>query len=452
MYDLMLVSRARASQIIHFYAHKPSGHLVPEESSQRYNQGNVAIRPQDSVELRNMLPPSEDELCNAMCMIFAGYQEKPSCATVKQMHPVLVTKSVVKTLIEFLVANNPWYQQCSVLYSQENMDALFEDIDGDADTGIPKALQICHLSKDDSIDQFLPLESHNPSISDSIDPGDITMEAIGFTKGDHSAMSQEKMKLHALAHVLDHNKFILSKAGSSFVSDSDPGLMSFLFPHLDPWDISGFNHSGHMRPQHITIEAQVKNLLHQENSLFVRDPNFAFICWNMIQKKEVSTNTNFRIGASLQHTLAEELRDVGPSLMSLVEKWMCSVNAKPSTTQEKKAAKLLHCLHASARLLKGSAGYKLCHHNERCSLMKKFSTPALFVTVNPHDLTNSMIPILLEMGLEEWSLMTLFERAKIVVGHPNAAAIAFDLQIQAFIDIINMAQAFSDIAKHIMAW
>ncbi|KAG1856609.1 hypothetical protein C8R48DRAFT_776009 [Suillus tomentosus] len=33
-YDLMLVSRARASQIIHFYAHKHSGHWVPEESSQ----------------------------------------------------------------------------------------------------------------------------------------------------------------------------------------------------------------------------------------------------------------------------------------------------------------------------------------------------------------------------------------------------------------------------------
>ncbi|KAG1906054.1 uncharacterized protein F5891DRAFT_1126016 [Suillus fuscotomentosus] len=307
-----------------------------------------------------------------MCMIFAGHQEKPLRATVKQMCPVLVTKSVVKTLIEFLVANNPWYQQCGVLYSQENK------------------------IKDDSIDQFLPLESHNPSISDSIDPGDITMEAIGFTKGDHSATSQEKIQLHAL--------FILSKAGSSFVSDSDPGLMSFLFLHLDPWDIGGFNHSGCTCLQHITIEAQ-------DNSPFVRDPNFVFIYWNMIQKKEVSTNINFRIRASLQHTLAEELRDVGPSLMSLVENllmWTCSVNAKPSMTQEKKAAKLLRRLHASARSLKGSAGYKLCHCNEICSLMKKFSTPALFITVNPHDLTSGMIPILLEMGLEEWSLMTSF--------------------------------------------
>ncbi|KAG1856608.1 hypothetical protein C8R48DRAFT_675007 [Suillus tomentosus] len=233
-----------------------------------------------------MLPPGQDELRDAMCVIFSGHQERPTRATVKQICPILVTKSVVKTLIQFLIANNPWYQQCGVLYSQENMDALFEETDGDVDTSIPKALQICHLPKDDAIDQFSPMESRDTGILETIDPGNITMEAIGFTKGDHSATSRDKMKLHALAHVLDHNKFILSKAGSHFVSDSNPGLLSFLFPHLDPWDIGGFHHSRQALPQQVMMEAQVKNLLHQDDSPFVRDPNFTFICWNMIQKKE----------------------------------------------------------------------------------------------------------------------------------------------------------------------
>ncbi|KAG2743634.1 hypothetical protein P692DRAFT_20745581, partial [Suillus brevipes Sb2] len=58
-YDLMLIARARASQITHFYAHKPSGwqNWLGEEGSQRYNKGNVAIRPQDSTQLRTLLPP-----------------------------------------------------------------------------------------------------------------------------------------------------------------------------------------------------------------------------------------------------------------------------------------------------------------------------------------------------------------------------------------------------------
>lgn len=33
--------------------------------------------------------------------------------------------------------------------------------------------------------------------------GNVVIEAIGFTKGDHSSASKGKMKLHALVHVLD---------------------------------------------------------------------------------------------------------------------------------------------------------------------------------------------------------------------------------------------------------
>lgn len=78
-YDLMLILHARASQIIHFYAYKPSlyRYYIAEETSQRYNQGNVAVRPQDSLEVRSFLPPSCDQLREAMCVVFTGQKEKP---------------------------------------------------------------------------------------------------------------------------------------------------------------------------------------------------------------------------------------------------------------------------------------------------------------------------------------------------------------------------------------
>jgi hypothetical protein len=429
-YDLMLIARARASQITHFYAHKPSGwqHWLGEEGSQRYNKGNIAIRPQDSTHLRTLLPPCHDELRDAMCVIFSGHDQKPTRETVKQMRPVLVTKSIVKTLIDFLLANNPWYQQCGVAYSQTNMDALFDENDGDVDTSLPRALEICHLSRDsvrsdeNAMTLIDPQDDVEPSEADA---GDMVMEAVGFTKGDHSSASKEKMKLHALAHVLDRNRFLLSQAGSRYVADNDPGLMSFLFPHLDPWDIGGFNHTGRTSQQHISIEAQVKNLLRQDDSPFRKDPNFAFICWNMIQKKEVSSNTTFQISSALQRNLAEELTIIAPSLTTLAEKWTHSPTAKPSTTQEKQAAQILRWLHASTKSLKGSAGYKLCRRNEIRALMKRFGTPAFFVTVNPHDLMSSMIPVMTEIDDAEWASMSSFARAKVIASRPDATAIAF---------------------------
>ncbi|KAG1821307.1 hypothetical protein EV424DRAFT_861670 [Suillus variegatus] len=113
LYDLMLISRARASHITHFYSHKfrSGGYRQSEESSQRYNQGNVAIRPQDSPQLQTLLPPSYDEIRDAVCVVFAGHNQTPTRETLKNLQAILVTKSVVKTLIDFLISNNPWYQQ-----------------------------------------------------------------------------------------------------------------------------------------------------------------------------------------------------------------------------------------------------------------------------------------------------------------------------------------------------
>ncbi|KAG2119952.1 hypothetical protein BD769DRAFT_1362090 [Suillus cothurnatus] len=77
----MLIAHARASQITHFYSYKLNGvnghhHWFDEETSQCYNQGNVGIRPQDSVELHELLPPSHNELQDAMCVIFTGHAQK----------------------------------------------------------------------------------------------------------------------------------------------------------------------------------------------------------------------------------------------------------------------------------------------------------------------------------------------------------------------------------------
>ncbi|KAG2351793.1 hypothetical protein BDR07DRAFT_1317385 [Suillus spraguei] len=97
----MLIARAHTSQIIHFYSYKPSEqhNWLDEEASQRYNQSNVAIRPQDSTELQfGLLPPSHDQLHDAMCVMFGGHAPKPSRETVGQMRPVLVTKSIVNSL------------------------------------------------------------------------------------------------------------------------------------------------------------------------------------------------------------------------------------------------------------------------------------------------------------------------------------------------------------------
>ncbi|KAG1828297.1 hypothetical protein EV424DRAFT_1318508, partial [Suillus variegatus] len=243
-YDLMLISCARASHVSHFYSYKSNsgGYRQSEESSQHYNQGNVAIRPQDSPQLRSLLPPTYDEIRDAVCVVFAGQNQVPTRDTVRTMQAVLVMKSIVQTLIEFLIAHNPWYQQSGVSFSESNMADLFDPVDAADDSGILRALEICHLSGAGPPDPSESHVSHNVIPPDSAVDGDIVVEAVGYTKSDHSVGSKQGMKLNALAYILDRNCFVVSRTGSRFIGDSDPGLLSFLFPHLDPWGIGGFYH------------------------------------------------------------------------------------------------------------------------------------------------------------------------------------------------------------------
>jgi hypothetical protein len=67
--------------------------------------------------------------------------------------------------------------------------------------------------------------------------------------------------------------------------------------------------------------------------------------------------------------------------------------------------------------------------------MRKYCTPALFVTINPHDLTG-VVPSIVDIDIDEWSTMSSFERAKVIASRPDAAALAFDMQIRAFINVV----------------
>ncbi|KAJ7699721.1 hypothetical protein B0H16DRAFT_1212468, partial [Mycena metata] len=124
---------------------------------------------------------------------------------------------------------------------------------------------------------------------------------------------------------------------------------------------------------------------------FQRDPNFAYVCWNIIQKKEVNRHVTFRTNASCHASIVQEIEQMGPHLTDMMKKWELNPNAAPSNKEEKRALRTLNKLKLMAKDLKGSSGYKQCRRNEIQSLMKKMATPALFITINPADICDPLI-------------------------------------------------------------
>ncbi|KAJ7070424.1 hypothetical protein B0H15DRAFT_793473, partial [Mycena belliarum] len=132
-------------------------------------------------------------------------------------------------------------------------------------------------------------------------------------------------------------------------------------------------------------------MLLQQDRRFQRDPNFAYICWNIIQKKEVNKHVTFRTDAKAHATIVKEINEMGSVLPDLMAKWELNPNAKPSNKAEKSAMRTLNKLKLLAKDLKGSSGYKQCRRNEIRAMMKKMATPALFITLNPADICDPLL-------------------------------------------------------------
>jgi hypothetical protein len=143
------------------------------------------------------------------------------------------------------------------------------------------------------------------------------------------------MKASALAWCLSRKKYIKMQGGTTLLSDRDPAMLTYIFPHLDPWGIAGFYQSECTEDQYISFEHQVKNLLMQDSSPFQVDPNFTYVCWNILQKHEVNKTASLCTSTEYQKTIVNELNEIGPTIPDLIAKWEKDPMAKPSNKKEK---------------------------------------------------------------------------------------------------------------------
>jgi hypothetical protein len=68
--------------------------------------------------------------------------------------------------------------------------------------------------------------------------------------------------------------------------------------------------------------------------------------------------------------------------------------------------------------------------------MKRFGTPALFITLNPCDVHHVLVGVLGGLSPDAWRGMTPRDRAKFVATHPGTAARFFDIMMSHFISVI----------------
>ncbi|KAH6909027.1 hypothetical protein BKA70DRAFT_1102891, partial [Coprinopsis sp. MPI-PUGE-AT-0042] len=404
-------------------------------------KGNVIVSPLDIMQLNEYLPPSPERIRDTMCVLVLNAGVKPTKDTIEKLYPILVKKTRINSLIEFLLDNNPHYGAVSGFkgYSDAYLNSLFQEVE--AISGIPRMVSVAYLSSDDAIEGAT--SGYIPDSLNGCDVGDdpLLMENVGYTMGENTPMSHSAMKYAAVNHCLSGKAFLRVHKGSQPIPDfQNPYLLSWLWPHLDPWGIGSFFHP--QRKRTISMEEQVAHLLQCNDKAFESDPEFALVCYNIIRKRAVSSDLRFSAPLQRYTGLVNDIMNIDRlSLLQLSEKCRADPLYQPSVGHEQDIAKTLRSLGMFARNIPGSAAQKLSMRNEIRALINAKGAPTLFITLNPSDKENFIVPLIagetenLEDAMRGLTL-TEWERHQFATRRPAACALFFDTIIRSFVTII----------------
>ncbi|KAF5325600.1 hypothetical protein D9611_000598 [Ephemerocybe angulata] len=400
----------------------------------RHIKGNIMSTPLDAMRVNHLLPPSPEQIADTMCALVMS-AKPPTERTIKKLTPIMVRKSRVKLLIQFLIENNPHYSTSQEFggFSSEHLDALFT---GEADQGVPSAVDIGHLPLNPAIESLT--EDHIGRL-DSVDG--LFIENVAYTMGDHSAQSYDEMTFQALNRCTEGNPFVYSRSGSHPVPDiNNPNWLSWAHPNADPFGLAGFHEPRRKKP--IGMEQQLRHLLSTSDPYIENDPEIAFDVYNIIRKAAVNTSMIFSVPYPVYSRLVDQIASLDQQqVMALRERYKCNPNYSPTEPAELNIVRIMTSISPITRRIPGSVSQKLKMRNEIRAMISQRGSPTLFVTLNPSDYYHPIVSVLATRGREAQHLraldtLTSGDRSKLAVKHPVACAVFFDSMITAFINII----------------
>ncbi|KAJ7204260.1 hypothetical protein C8J57DRAFT_1100862, partial [Mycena rebaudengoi] len=450
IFERMLVCRVRYNSIsCRFKAseYDPNEEEGPEKLMLRnYRKGvrgNVMVTPLNVAQLNDVIPPPPEVIRDTMSVLFIG-SVPPTRQTIHKLSPVLVRKSRVKVMLQFLLDHNPNYGRLAGFkgYSEDNMNKLFDGGDRGKDEAVPCAVHVGFLPLNDAVESATAdytgrnLDGPRDNVSNQL-----LMENVGYTVGDHSPANYADMKLLALQRCLSGKPYLASKRGSAAVPDFDnPYLMSLAFPEEDPWGIGGMLHP--YRRYKITPEEQVAHLLNVSGGRFQKHSEFAFFYYNVFRKQLVSKSMRYSSGGNTYKGVIDKMLSIDLDRLTIL-KDKCKRDALyiPIDDTEKQIMTLMSSVAMVSRHIPGSPGHKVMLRNEIRGLINYRGAPTLFVTLNPSDVDNPIVRLLTgeDIILEDLARgedMDGWTRKILAAQNPAACASFFDLIINKFIAVV----------------
>jgi hypothetical protein len=149
-----------------------------------------------------------------MCALFVSSHTNVTADTLKNLPPVFVNKTAVRTLAHFLVSQNVWYHGV-VAVNEHEIDNLY---DGATRIGFPHVVEVAWLHDEGEANNTSSycarVDVREGERADGFtDTQDLLLESVGYTEGDHSPTNLRLMKASAPAWSLDRKRFVQVRSG-----------------------------------------------------------------------------------------------------------------------------------------------------------------------------------------------------------------------------------------------
>ncbi|KAI6002584.1 hypothetical protein F5J12DRAFT_722846, partial [Pisolithus orientalis] len=82
----------------------------------------ISILPQDVAGLQCVLPPSPQEVRDTFCVIFCRGKFHPSREAIAHFQLILLSRNIIKSIINFLITENEWYRISGVMFNCQNLE------------------------------------------------------------------------------------------------------------------------------------------------------------------------------------------------------------------------------------------------------------------------------------------------------------------------------------------
>ena len=397
------------------------------QAQQRGLKGNTITFPQDIVKIATTLPANPDILTDHLRVVFIG-KSKPTPEMLKKV--LTVRREKVYDALNFLLFNNPEYADVTI---SSNLDLPTDDI--------PKEIMQT-LGIDEDVDEEDANEhsTYTPQTDlDDIPRGTFLIDSVGMVDLDGSTVKSSDQLTSAVLQLQGNSMNEEANSGPSYQGTlivphgsvpvceyNNPGLWLGAYPWLFPYGKGG---PEVRRSPNVGLRAYIKHLLQLADRKFSLDLSFKFHAFNVIQKRDVSYHTSLHVKRPGFSSTASRINSLNQE--SMTELLKCIENKTPITDPNLRS--LMDSLSSAGKHINGSPYQKSTYRREIYGLMIELGSPVLWITLSPA-VTHS--PLFLQIAGHKVDLSNIpshVERAIHVANDPVAAAIYYNLVLDAFV-------------------